>query len=312
MASRTSAMSAVITIDSISQVHGLTGLGRPAHPLVSVIGASWQPPLHLPAGLVSTRIISNLYSVSLKRGSECDFKYGRHHYDFQAGSVLFVAPGQSMVPIADARELDAEGDGWTLMFHPDLIRRSPLAARMREYSFFGYESHEALHLSDDEQATLTATVTRIEDEYRRDIDAYSQELVVSHVQLLLTYCRRSYERQFNLRSTTNKDVIARLETFLLHYFEAGGPATEGLPSVHACAKAMGYSADYLSDLLKKETGKNTREHIHYFLIERAKNRLLGSTDSISEIAYALGFEHPQHFAKLFRSKTGMSPGEYRN
>ena len=184
------------------------------------------------------------------------------------------------MPIADARELDVEGDGWTLMFHPDLIRRSPLAARMREYSFFGYESHEALHLSDDEQAILTATVTRIEDEYRRDIDARSQELVVSHVQLLLTYCRRFYERQFNLRSTANKDVIARLERFLRNYFEAGGPAAEGLPSVHACAKAMGYSADYLSDLLKKETGKNTREHIHYFLIERAKTRLLGSADSI--------------------------------
>ena len=312
MANQTSTMSAVITIDSISQVHELTGLGRPAHPLVSVIGASWQPPLHLPAGLVSTRIVSNLYSVSLKRGSECDFKYGRHHYDFQAGSVLFVAPGQTMVPIAEARELDAEGDGWTLLFHPDLIRCSPLAARIRECTFFGYESHEALHLSDDEQATLTATVKRIEDEYRRDIDALSQELVVAHLQLVLTYCRRFYERQFNLRSNTSQDVIARLETFLLNCFEVGGPAAEGLPSVHACAKAMGYSADYLSDLLKKETGKNTREHIHYFLIERAKTRLLGSADSISEIAYALGFEHPQHFAKLFRSKTGMSPGEYRN
>lgn len=305
-------MSALITIDSITRVHELSGLGRPAHPLVSVIGASWQPPLHLPAGLVSTRIISNLYSVTLKRGDECGIKYGRQHYDFQAGSVMFIAPGQSMVPIADARERDAEGDGWTLVFHPDLIRRSALAAKMREYTFFGYESHEALHLSDDEQATLTATVKRIEDEYCRDIDAHSQELVVSHVQLLLTYCRRFYERQFNLRSNTSQDVIARLETFLLHYFESGGPAIEGLPSVQACAKAMGYSADYLSDLLKKETGKNAREHIHFFLIERAKTRLLGSADSISEIAYSLGFEHPQHFSKLFRSKTGMSPGEYRH
>lgn len=305
-------MSAAITIDSITQVHEVTGQRRPAHPLVSVMGASWQPPLQIPAGLASTRITSGLYSVSLKRGSECGFKYGRHHYDFQAGSVLFLAPGQSMVPVADAREREDEGDGWTLVFHPDLIRRSPLAARMREYTFFGYESHEALHLSDEEQATLTATVKRIEDEYRRDIDAHSQELIVSHVQLVLTYCRRFYERQFNLRSDTSKDVIARLETFLLDYFEPGGPATEGLPSVQTCAKAMGYSADYLSDLLRKETGKNTREHIHCFLIERAKTRLLGSADSISEIAYSLGFEHPQHFSKLFRSKTGMSPRKYRN
>jgi AraC-like DNA-binding protein len=304
-------MSASIHIESIAQVHELTGKRRPAHPLVSVMGASWQPPIQMPAGIVGARITSSLYSVSLKRGSECGFKYGRHHYDFQAGSVMFLAPGQSIVPVADARELDGDGDGWTLLFHPDLIRRSPLAARMREYTFFGYESHEALHLSDDEQATLTATVRRIEGEYSRDIDAHSQELLVAHLQLLLTYCRRFYERQFNLRSDSNKDVIARLETFLLGYFESAQPATAGLPSVKACAKAMGYSPDYLSDLLKKETGKNTREHIHHLLIERAKTRLLGSGDSISEIAYSLGFEHPQHFARLFRSKTGMSPGEYR-
>jgi AraC family transcriptional regulator, transcriptional activator of pobA len=305
-------MSVAINIESITQVHEMTGQRRPAHPLVSVIGASWQPPMQVPARIVSARITSSLYAVSLKRGSECGFKYGRNHYDFQAGSVMFLGPGQSMVPVADARELEEEGDGWTLMFHPDLIRRSPLAAKMREYTFFGYESHEALHLSDDEQAVLTATVKRIEDEYSREIDVHSQELIVSHVQLLLTYCRRFYERQFNLRSDSSKDVIARLETFLQQYFESGGPAPQGLPSVQGCAKAMGYSPDYLSDLLKKETGKNTREHIHFFLIEQAKTRLLGSADSISEIAYSLGFEHPQHFAKLFRSKTGMSPGEYRS
>jgi AraC family transcriptional activator of pobA len=305
-------MPAEFNIESITQVHEMTGQRRPAHPLVSVIGASWQPPLQVPAGIVSARITSSLYAVSLKRGDECGFKYGRNHYDFQAGSVMFLGPGQSMVPVADARELEEDGDGWTLMFHPDLVRRGPLAAKMREYTFFGYESHEALHLSDEERATLTATVKRIEAEYSRDIDAHSQELIVSHLQLLLTYCRRFYERQFNLRSNSSKDVIARLETFLQEYFASDGPRAQGLPSVQASAKAMGYSPDYLSDLLKKETGKNTREHIHFFLIEQAKTRLLGSADSISEIAYSLGFEHPQHFAKLFRSKTGMSPGEYRS
>jgi AraC-like DNA-binding protein len=305
-------VSVAITIESISQVHEMTRRRRPAHPLISVVGASWQPPMQIPAGIVGARITSSLYSISLKRGSECGLKYGRHHYDFQAGSVMFLAPGQSIVPIADARELDGEGDGWTLMFHPDLIRKSPLAAKMSEYSFFGYESHEALHLSDDEQDTLTATVKRIEEEYGRDIDAHSQELLVAHLQLLLTYCQRFYGRQFSLRSNVNKDIISRLESFLQGYFESDQPAKHGLPSVQACARAMGYSPDYLSDLLKKETGKNTREHIHFFLIERAKTRLLGSGDSISEIAYSLGFEHPQHFSKLFRSKTGMSPGEFRN
>jgi AraC family transcriptional regulator, transcriptional activator of pobA len=305
-------MVSAINIESISQVHEMTCQRRPAHPLISVIGASWQPPLQIPAGIVSARITTSLYSISLKRGDECGFKYGRHHYDFQAGSVMFLGPGQSMVPIADARELEEEGDGWTLMFHPDLIRKSPLATKMNEYSFFGYESHEALHLSDQEQAILTAEVKRIEDEYSRGSDQHSQELLVSHVHLLLTYCQRFYGRQFSLRSNANKDVISRLETFLQQYFESDKPANDGLPSVQGCAKAMGYSPDYLSDLLKKETGKNTREHIHHFLIERAKTRLLGSEDSISEIAYSLGFEHPQHFSKLFRSKTGMSPGEYRN
>jgi AraC family transcriptional activator of pobA len=305
-------MSLTIHIESIAQVHEMTRQPRPAHPLVSVIGASWQPPMELPAGIVDTRITSSLYSVSLKRGTDCGLKYGRQHYDFQAGSLMFLAPGQSIVPITDARELEEEGDGWTLLFHPDLIRLSPLAGKMSEYSFFGYESHEALHLSDAERSIVTSTVRRIEDEYARDIDAHTQELVVSHLQLLLTYCQRFYGRQFNLRSNVNKDVISRLETFLQRYFESDQPANHGLPSVQACAKAMGYSPDYLSDLLKQETGKNTREHIHWFLIERAKTRLLGSEDSISEIAYSLGFEHPQHFSKLFRSKTGMSPGEYRN
>jgi AraC family transcriptional activator of pobA len=300
------------SIESIAQVHEMTCQRAPAHPLISVIGASWQPPMQIPAGIVSARITSSLYAVSLKRGDECGFKYGRHQYDFQAGSVMFLGPGQSIVPIADARELEEEGDGWTLMFHPDLIRASPLATRMSEYSFFGYESHEALHLSDDEQAILTSTVKRIEEEYSRGIDQHSQELLVSHLQLFLTYCVRFYGRQFHLRSNANKDVISKLETFLQRYFESDQPTKHGLPSVQACAKAMGYSPDYLSDLLKKETGKNTREHIHYFLIERAKTRLLGSEDSISEIAYSLGFEHPQHFSKLFRSKTGMSPGEFRN
>lgn len=305
-------MADAFTIESIAQVHEMTRQRPPAHPLISVIGASWQPPLEIPSGIVSARITSSLYSVSLKRGDECGFKYGRHHYDFQAGSVMFLGPGQSIVPIADARELEEDGDGWTLMFHPDLIRKSALAAKMSDYTFFGYESHEALHLSDDEQAILTSVVKRIEDEYGRGIDDHSQELLVSHVQLLLTYCKRFYGRQFSLRSNVNKDVISRLEAFLQQYFEADGPAKNGLPTVQGCAKAMGYSPDYLSDLLKKETGKNTRDHIHHFLIERAKTRLLGSEESISEIAYSLGFEHPQHFSKLFRSKTGMSPGEYRS
>jgi AraC family transcriptional regulator, transcriptional activator of pobA len=300
------------TIESVSQIHEILGRRGPDHPLVSVITASWHAPLRIPAGMMNQRVASNLYAISLKQGHECGLKYGRQTYDFQEGSVMFLAPGQVVTPITEAGEIEAEGESWTLAFHPDLLRTSPLAAKMREYSFFGYESHEALHLSDLEQQTLTSIVKTIEGEYTRGLDTYSQELIVSHIQLLLTYCKRYYGRQFTLRSVANKDIVARFERLLEQYFESDKPATQGLPSVRTCARELGYSPDYLSDLLRKETGKTAREHIQYFLIEKAKTRLLGSEASISEIAYALGFEHPQHFSKLFRSKTGMSPGEYRH
>jgi AraC-like DNA-binding protein len=181
---------------------------------------------------------------------------------------------------------------------------------MREYTFFNYESHEALHLSDTEQRTLTDIVRNIEAECAH-IDRFSNDLLVSQLQLFLDYCKRFYGRQFITRSNANQDVVIRLERYLAEYLDSKRPAEEGLPSVGACAKAMGYSADYLSDLLRKETGMNTREHIHNVLIERAKNRLRGSSESVSEIAFSLGFETPQHFSKLFKSKTGLSPGAYR-
>lgn len=299
-----------LVIESIDQVHRMATDTRPGHPLVSVIGASWQPPMEVKVPLIQRRIVSHLYVVSLKRGNECGIKYGRQTYDFQEGSLLCIAPGQSVVPITEASDLKSDHEGWTLLFHPDLLRRSSLAERMREYSFFGYDFHEALHLSDAEQRALTSIVKTIEQEYAR-IDEFSDELLVSHLQLFLNYCRRFYARQFITRKNENQDVIVRLERFLCEYFESARPTHEGLPSVSVCAKAMGYSPDYLSDLLRRETGRNTREHIHHSLIERAKARLLATTDTVSEIAFSLGFEHPQHFSKLFKSKTGLSPGAYR-
>jgi AraC-like DNA-binding protein len=299
-----------LIIESVDQVHRLATETKPGHPLISIIGASWHPPMEVKVPLMHRRIISHLYAVSLKRGNECGLKYGREYYDFQEGSLLCLGPGQSVVPITEPSDLDSAHAGWTLMFHPDLLRRTSLAQRMREYTFFGYASHEALHLSDAEQQTLTGIVQRIEGECAH-IDKFSEDLLVSQLQLFLNYCKRFYGRQFITRSNVNQDVVARLEQFLTDYFASKRPVEEGLPSVRGCAKAMGYSADYLSDLLRKETGKTTREHIHHFLIEHAKNRLLGSDDTVSEIACSLGFEHPQHFSKLFKSKTGQSPGAYR-
>jgi len=299
-----------LVVESIDQVHRFATSTKPSHPLISVIGASWHAPLEYKVPLMKRRIISHLYAVSLKRGNECGLKYGRQFYDFQEGSLLCIGPGQSVVPVTEPSDLEGEHDGWTLMFHPDLLRRTSLANRMREYTFFGYDSHEALHLSDAERTTLTHIIKTIETEYAH-IDQFSEDVIVSQLQLFLNYCRRFYGRQFVTRKNSNQDVVARLEQFLDDYFTSPRPAQDGLPSVSACAKAMGYSADYLSDLLRKETGKNTREHIHHCLIENAKNRLLGSAATVSEIAFALGFEHPQHFSKLFKSKTGVSPGAYR-
>jgi AraC family transcriptional activator of pobA len=304
-------MSDTLKINSIAQVHKWIGRESPSHPLISLIAASWKPPMQMKIEIVNRKIVSALYTISLKRGDECGLKYGRQNYDFQSGSVMFLAPGQVAVPVQSEQDLEPDGEGWTLLFHPDLIRRSELVAKMKEYSFFGYESHEALHLSDKEQRTLTALVKQIEEEYSQPADVHSQEMLVSYLQLLLGHCKRFYCRQFIMRSNANQDVIAKLERYLEEYFESDKPAARGLPTVQECAKALGYSPDYLSDLLKKETGKNTREHIHYFLIEKAKTRLLASETRINEIAYSLGFEHPHHFSKLFRNKTGMSPRQYR-
>jgi AraC-like DNA-binding protein len=180
------------------------------------------------------------------------------------------------------------------------------------YWFFSYEANEALHLSDQEKQKITAIVETIEHEYSQNIDVYSQELIISNIELLLNYCKRFYGRQFLTRSHVNKDVISRFEAFLKNYFDSGRPETEGLPTVKYCAREMDYSTNYLSDLLKKETGKNTQEHIHFHLIEKAKTMLLGTDEPVFRIAYALGFEYPQHFSKLFKNKTGMSPAAYRN
>jgi AraC-like DNA-binding protein len=182
---------------------------------------------------------------------------------------------------------------------------------MREYTFFSYDSHEALHLSDQERQTITTIVRTIEHEYSQNLDIYSQDVMISSLELLLNYGKRFYGRQFITRTHVNKDVVIRFEELLQTYFESDKPETQGLPTVKYCAEQMGYSSNYLSDLLKKETGKNTQEHIHFYLIEKAKNLLLGTEEPVYRIAYTLGFEYPQHFSKLFKSKTGLSPAQYR-
>lgn len=223
---------------------------------------------------------------------------------------MFIAPGQIITPISESKNTDTAG--WSLLFHPDLIRKGSLANKMKAYTFFSYDSHEALHVSEQERKTVSSIVKTIKKEYSQNLDIYSHELIISNLELLLNYCKRYYGRQFITRTNVNKDLIIKVEDFLQSYFDSHQLENQGLPNVKQCAEAMGYSPNYLSDLLKKETGKNTQEHIHFYLIEKAKTMLLGSEEPVYKIAQALGFEYQQHFSKLFKNKTGMSPVEYRN
>jgi AraC-like DNA-binding protein len=222
---------------------------------------------------------------------------------------MFMAPDQ--VVEAFSAPDDMAKDGWILAFHPDLLRRSTLGKKMGEYSFFSYDSHEALHLSEEERRIATALALAIKGEYGRNMDEHSQELILSNLELLLNYCKRFYGRQFITRAAAGNDVVARFEEYLRAWFESGKAESTGLPTVKDCGEAMRYSPNYLSDLLKKETGKTTQEHIHFQLIERAKMLLLGTEEPVNRIAASLGFEYPQHFSKLFKNTTGMSPVEYR-
>lgn len=296
-------------IESIAQIHRMLGRSPPAHPHLAVIAASWHEPVRVTTlPVVDVTIESDLYVVSLKRGDECRGEFGRQAYDGQAGSIVFMSPGQSMRPLDGKGDLVGEEEAWTLVFHPDLLRESPLADLMHEFRFFGYAAREALHLEEAERDRLTGIVRRVEQEAASPPDAFAQGILTAQLQILLSYCQRAYARQFDTRCQAAGRVAQRLDRYLDEHF-AGRCKAKGFPTVRTCACALGYSPDYLSDLLRAETGASTRAHIHRAVIEAAKARLLSAT--ASQVAYALGFEHPQHFARLFRQKTGHSPGEWR-
>lgn len=300
-------MNSIVHIKSITQAQELFGMPLPKHPLVSVMWARDFPDFSQYSGL---KFNTDLYMVSLKDGITGSMGYGRNTYDFSEGTMVFSKPNQ--VLSSEDKEVAEDAKGWMLLFHPDLIRKSELGSTIGNYSFFDYEVHEALHLSEDEKAILTDLVLKIEVEINQNIDKHSQKLIISTIELLLDYCNRYYDRQFYVRTNLNQDHITEFEGFLKDYFKGEKPTEIGLPSVKYCGEMLNMSPNYLSDLLKKETGKSAKEHIYAFVINRAKNRLLGTTESISAIAYDLGFEYPQHFSKLFKKQTGMSPAKYRS
>jgi len=295
-----------MNIESISQINEMIGNEKLKHPLITLI----EPSKVKIIPVIDQQITMSLYSISLKNGDECQIKYGRQNYDFQEGTLMCLAPGQTIEPFSASDNSNLEG--WSLIFHPDLISKSALGKKMNEYTFFGYDSHEGLHLSDQEKQTASDIVKAIKDEFSQNLDVHSQDLIVSNIELLLNYCKRFYGRQFITRTNLYKDVVIRFEEFLKTYFDSDKPESQGLPSVKYCAQEMRYSPNYLSDLLKKETGKTTQEHIHFHLVEKAKILLLGTQEPVNKIAHSLGFEHAQHFSTLFKNKTGMSPAEYRN
>ena len=302
-------MQQTIEIHKVSQMHALGLLPKPKHQLVSVV---YNRDLKSVENLKAVKVINHLYTIIFKSTQNCTtFSYGRNSYDYEDGTLVFTAPGQVMeFNDNEGTDESIDPDGWTLFFHPDIFRKSDLSDKMSKYSFFHYDSNEALHVSDHERLAIEDLLKKIVQEYSQTLDRHSQHLIVSNIELFLDYCLRFYDRQFFSRTNLNNDLISKFERLLINYYETDQATEKGLPSVEYCAKQLNYSPNYLTDLLKKETGKTTQEHIHYFLIERAKNSLLNSNDTISSIAYSLGFEYPQHFSNLFKSKTGMSPKEY--
>ena len=299
-------MEEIIHIKSIAQVYQFFKGEKAKHPLITVI-RKW-PQTGLDMNKIKFR--SDLYYIAVKRDISGSFKYGRSAYDYQEGSMVFISPGQ--VVTFSMGKPEAEPHGWTILFHPDLIRKSKLGKTIRQYSFFNYDTNESLHLSDKERNFLNALVDTIEEEINQNMDRYSQELIVQHLETILKYSNRYYDRQFYTRTNLNKDLVSKFENYLQVYFASSRLVENGLPSIDDCGRALNMSGAYLSDLLRTETGRSAKDHIHEFVIDRAKTILLNSKSSVGEIAFDLGFKYPQNFSKLFKAKTGLSPSQYRS
>lgn len=294
-----------LVVNSISELHRLIGLSKPRHPLISLINLDEVADSE---NDIVLSIMLNFYSISLKRNVKGKLKYGHNYYDFDEGVLAMMAPGQ----ILSASSADNYMvSGWWLVFHTDFIRSYPLGKAIKEYGFFSYDVNEALHLSAKEEKMLEKIMKNIKREYNSSIDHYSQDVMVSHLELLLNYSNRYYNRQFITRKIPNMDLLLRLENILSDYFNNSKVIELGLPSVQYVSEKLNMSSHYLSDFLRNTTGQNTQQHIHNKLIEKAKESLATTNLSVGEIAYQLGFEHQQSFSKFFKKKTNVSPLEYR-
>ena len=295
----------IVKIKSITQLHDMLGYKKPNHPLISVIDVS---KLIITEEFVKSKVTSSFYYIGLK-SADCGMEYGRNHYDFEEGVLAFAAPNQ-VLSAKSTLEFDQE-QGWMLFFHPDLIRTTPLGENIENYNFFNYGTHEALHLSEKEKKTLSDCVDKIREEYNERIDRHSQRVIISSLELLLNFCLRFYERQFNTRTAQNKDIVTQVNNILKEYYHTGQLMKYGPPSLIYLGDKVNLSPTYLSDLLKKETGRSAKDHVNDFLVDKAKNLLWNTEDSVAEIAYSLGFNYPHYFSRLFKTKTGLTPQKYR-
>ena len=292
------------TIASISKFHRLLSLPEPKHPLVSVINLSESIFLE---DEIWKGFVNRFYCVALKRNATGKMKYGQQHYDYDKGVLSFTAPNQ--VQYLDLHNVQCDSAGYLLIFHEDFLLKHPLANTISSYGFFSYAVNEALHLSEDEENNLVEILHKIDRECQH-IDQHTQEIILSQIELLLNYSKRFYERQFITRKSGSHHLLTKFETYLNEYFEKSSSG-KGLLTVHQVAEAMNISPNYLSDLLRIQTGQNTQQHIHEKLISKAKEKLSITELSVSEIAYELGFEHAQSFSTLFKKKTKLSPLEFR-
>lgn len=299
-------MSYPYVVNSVSELHRLLSLPKPEHPLISVINLD-EITCYPDEGLKS--VIYNFYSICTKKDFKGKLKYGQNSYDFDDGILTFFSPGQV---ISTELDDDTALAGVWLVIHPDLLRSYSLSKKIKEYGYFTYAVNEALHLSEKEEVMIVNVMRNIEQEYQSAVDIYSQDVIISHLELLLNYSNRFYNRQFITRKSASNDLLIHLEEILKDYFDSGKVQEFGLPTVQYISGKLNVSSNYLSDLLRVLTGQSTQQHIHHQLIERAKEVLTTTSLSVSEIAYQLGFEYPQSFSKLFKNKTNISPLEFRN
>lgn len=296
-------MDNIVNLESVDRYNSMYGL-ETLHPLVSVVDLTKATKI-----INHTQMNYGVYALFLKQTKSCDLKYGRRSYDYQVGTIVCFAPGQTVR--VDMIEDEITPEVYGIVFHPDLIRGTSLAKSMKNYTFFSYAVNEALHLSDQEKEIVMDCLKKISIELEHAIDKHSKALIAMNIELLLNYCMRFYERQFITRSNANKDALTKFEQLLNEYFLSKLPMQEGLPSVKYFADKICLSSNYFGDMVKKETGKTPQEHIQDKVIEMAKEHIVETNETVSQIAYTLGFQYPQHLCRLFKKRVGCTPNEYR-